>query len=369
MSKEELDGVWRTIRGRRIFIKKGESLGEAMSRSGKFSRVEKNEAKREARFDDRANKVLKEKPFSRKQVKEQQKYSSKYNVRDVNSYNKDDKNRINENAKVNENAKTRVERNKEKYSYRDKQELKHEEVQNKLADYKAKKQSNNRIVENTKTGERYKELGNGQWRSEKDGYDYYLDMNSKNKDNPQYKEVKQSNDKVEENIESLSKLSRSELNEYDRGHKYKDSDVAEYVRNKTLYQESGLQRHYDAMKEAEKRYKQKKIDKENAKHPQYKGTDYEVKYASVDDAINDPNSAINKYIKEKEKIKSFKAKKQSNTLTRRQMAEALVDDQIKRGVIKQESREKQIQARLTGKFKMSYMELRDYYNEVLKKGK
>lgn len=37
MSKEELQGVWRTIRGRRVFIAKGESLGQAMSKSGKFN--------------------------------------------------------------------------------------------------------------------------------------------------------------------------------------------------------------------------------------------------------------------------------------------------------------------------------------------
>lgn len=33
---EEIDGVWRTIRGRRIFIKDGQSLSEAMRESGKF---------------------------------------------------------------------------------------------------------------------------------------------------------------------------------------------------------------------------------------------------------------------------------------------------------------------------------------------
>ena len=33
---ENEKGVWRTIRGRRIFIRSGESLGSAMARSGKF---------------------------------------------------------------------------------------------------------------------------------------------------------------------------------------------------------------------------------------------------------------------------------------------------------------------------------------------
>ena len=56
MSKEELQGVWRTIRGRRVFIRKGESLGSAMSRSGKFknlTRTKLREVKDELSKDDR----------------------------------------------------------------------------------------------------------------------------------------------------------------------------------------------------------------------------------------------------------------------------------------------------------------------------
>ena len=40
------DGVWRTISGRRIFIKKGQSLTEAMRESGKF------ESKKEEKFTE-----------------------------------------------------------------------------------------------------------------------------------------------------------------------------------------------------------------------------------------------------------------------------------------------------------------------------
>jgi hypothetical protein len=39
--KEELDGVWRTIGGRRVFIKKGQSLSDAMRESGKFKKIGK----------------------------------------------------------------------------------------------------------------------------------------------------------------------------------------------------------------------------------------------------------------------------------------------------------------------------------------
>lgn len=42
--KEEKNGVWRTIRGRRIFIEYGEDLASAMKKSGKFE-GEKNTGK------------------------------------------------------------------------------------------------------------------------------------------------------------------------------------------------------------------------------------------------------------------------------------------------------------------------------------
>ena len=36
----EENGVWRTVGGRRIFIKEGQDLAEAMKESGKFSKQE-----------------------------------------------------------------------------------------------------------------------------------------------------------------------------------------------------------------------------------------------------------------------------------------------------------------------------------------
>lgn len=43
--KEELDGVWRTIGGRRVFIRNGQSLSDAMKESGKFKKA--SDVKRE----------------------------------------------------------------------------------------------------------------------------------------------------------------------------------------------------------------------------------------------------------------------------------------------------------------------------------
>jgi len=52
---EDEDGVWRTIGGRRVFIRNGQSLSEAMKESGKFSNLYKSEKKSE-------NKEEKEEP-------------------------------------------------------------------------------------------------------------------------------------------------------------------------------------------------------------------------------------------------------------------------------------------------------------------
>ena len=40
---DDSDGVWRTIGGRRVFIKKGQRLSEAMKESGKFSKKGQDE--------------------------------------------------------------------------------------------------------------------------------------------------------------------------------------------------------------------------------------------------------------------------------------------------------------------------------------
>lgn len=48
-----MDGVWRTVGGRRIFIKDGEDLESAMKNSGKF------EKKKEKKAEDMSLKELK----------------------------------------------------------------------------------------------------------------------------------------------------------------------------------------------------------------------------------------------------------------------------------------------------------------------
>ena len=61
----EKDGVWRTIGGRRVFIKKGQSMSDAMKESGKFKSASKTET-------DTSNNVKEE--TLKKDEKEQEEY-------------------------------------------------------------------------------------------------------------------------------------------------------------------------------------------------------------------------------------------------------------------------------------------------------
>lgn len=49
--------------------------------------------------------------------------------------------------------------------------------------------------------------------------------------------------------------------------------------------------------------------------------------------------------------------KELEKMTRRELAEIIVNDQIKRGIVKEENKKMQIKARLTGMFKMGWLDL------------
>ena len=55
MAKDEIGGVWRTVGGRRIFIKDGEDLASAMERSGKFQKMVQKDQKLVKEIDDEAD--------------------------------------------------------------------------------------------------------------------------------------------------------------------------------------------------------------------------------------------------------------------------------------------------------------------------
>ena len=47
MAKNDIGGVWRTVGGRRIFIKDGEDLETAMKKSGKFGKTKTGQSRRD----------------------------------------------------------------------------------------------------------------------------------------------------------------------------------------------------------------------------------------------------------------------------------------------------------------------------------
>ena len=57
--------------------------------------------------------------------------------------------------------------------------------------------------------------------------------------------------------------------------------------------------------------------------------------------------------------------KNFSTMSRQQLVTLLVEDQIKRGVVKPENKEMQIKARLSGSMKMSKTKLLEYAEEYL----
>lgn len=59
---QELDGVWRTVGGRRIFIANGQSLSDAMAKSGKFksSKTKKSKSKLNQKQQSQVREVVKE---------------------------------------------------------------------------------------------------------------------------------------------------------------------------------------------------------------------------------------------------------------------------------------------------------------------
>ena len=103
------------------------------------NRTSLGEFKKENKYGNTVNKMIKEEPFSRKQVKTSQKYLGKYGIKGINSYNEDEKNKINPTANIEGGANTRVKRNWNKYSEEQRREEREKVLRQKIQDYKDKK--------------------------------------------------------------------------------------------------------------------------------------------------------------------------------------------------------------------------------------
>jgi hypothetical protein len=238
MAKTDIGGVWRTVGGRRIFIKDGEDLETAMKKSGKFKKEEIKEKKEEKDLSYQGKESDKA-PITGK--------TADVVIKEVEKWEKEGKNSV------------VIERNKEAIETLKKIEGKPDE---KIKIYRATPSD---------------EINDGDW--------VFLDK----------------------------------------------QHAEDWTKTPFGQQKIGF----------------KVVEMETeAKNVEWTGKNLEFAYREP----KQPSINVKDYSK----------------LTRKEMATMLVDDQIKRGIVKPESREKQIQARLTGQFKMSEMDLRNYIKKYFK---
>ena len=149
----EEKGVWRTVRGRRVFIREGEDLASAMARSGKFKREDIREGRRETSVNDKLNKA--DKTTSKRQSEILRNKAIKRNSLFFLKGKQDEKNEINPTAYIEGGANTRVKRNWNRYSEEQRREERENVLRQKIQDYKNKK-GNSRTT--TQVNKEYEEL-------------------------------------------------------------------------------------------------------------------------------------------------------------------------------------------------------------------
>lgn len=88
----EVEGVWRTVRGRRIFIAKGEDLASAMEKSGKFKEFGKRGTRQVAERHENPHMIFMNYPATRAEEAEwYKKQRKKFKKEDKNTKEEFDK--------------------------------------------------------------------------------------------------------------------------------------------------------------------------------------------------------------------------------------------------------------------------------------
>ena len=302
MANSSTGGVWRTVGGRRIFIKDGSNLSSAMKESGKFKSKKKKIEELQKEYDSIQD------MFSPRKAELRDKIDALKEGKSVDKYKKEQKDK---------EAKQKEDYLKEK--------------QQRLSEEREAKRKENEI--------KYKDI-----------------------------QVKEVNEKdIEKPKEGYVRLYRGLNQEFDKNYDRSSIDnpngYESWTDNPNLAKEYGKNVYY--MDVPKKDIGNEVLDNDGNRYMTYahdkkvglngqSGKEY-MMYTDHDKYLKSTYTKIN----ESPKIDYSK-------LTRKEMATMLVDDQIKRGIVKPESREKQIQARLTGQFKMSEMDLRDYIKKYFK---
>lgn len=272
------NGVWRTVGGRRIFIKEGQDLATAMKESGKFeNKKEENKSKSSIEGG----------------ITNQDKNILNYYVMDAGAYDinyvlRNEEAIPTENDKINDLSKT----------------IEKSELINDIEVYRYI--SNENVFHDLKIGEIYEDKG-----FMSTTYNPNTDRESNFQD---YK------------VKAVIKAKKGD----------KAIDVSSLYDKETDLPESEI----IFNKNTKLNLKEIKVEKDK-----YNEFSRKVYYFET---LQDNN------------------KNNFDNLSRKELATLLVEDQIKRNIIKLENKEKQIQQRLNGSLKMSKNQLVDYANKYLK---
>ena len=307
---DEEDGVWRTVGGRRIFIRDGEDLETAMKKSGKFKNVKS------------ISKDGKEEEIK----KLQEEYDSIKSMFDPRKAELRDKiEALKEGKSVEEYKRDKLEREK-----RSKEEYDKEKQQRLREEREATRKENEEKYKNIKV----EEIDEKDLEKPKEGYTrLYRGLN----------------DEFDKNYDR---------NSIDNPNRYES-----WTDNPNLAKAYGKNVYY--MDVPTKDIGKEVMDKDGNRYMTYEH-DKPVGLKGESGKEYMMYTDHEKYLKSTyTKIKENSSKDYTK-MTRRELATALVDDQIKRGIVKPENREELIQSRLTGKFKMSEMELKEYFKKYLK---
>jgi len=268
---ENEKGVWRTIRGRRVFIRDGESLASAMARSGKFK---KSEAPNQNKIDKNTSERKKY-----EKAKEKYGYGSKQERKAYFSLNNEERSKL-----FNEQMDKR---------------------QKKLEDYKAKKQSNNKTI-HTKSGDysmnelqqrdnEIKQLYKDTWEGKKS----YKELNNTLED------LKKNNKVSQGELDSLKYDASMETNKQSNNYANDDYKKQEEIVHNAKQERDRLETYLNNLG-----------DDYGEDSPDFDETKWALRDA--EDNYRHEKAKLDKMYEKKNKaddtIKSFKEKKQSNRL-------------------------------------------------------
>ena len=309
---DEKDGVWRTIGGRKVFIRNGQSLKDAMKESGKFEKQKiRTTAQINKEYEELSKKMQKDdyyyRPEDDRKLKE---LRAEYDT---------------EVARGQEDVNYTAYKNKEKEFHYAGEEL-YSDDPNRFGDtlrnYNDKMNPTN-----------YYATGNTYWNGQGKYKDYISSIENltdeelvqrgipkglvKEYRNEAYKYYRWFNDGDKPHMKTLDGKSYASAEYLSKGINSKNErDYWNEVYGNDM--ETRVNNILDRMQQAEAKNKQDKFytRKDGTKeYDPYKGTPYEKKYDGIDDVIKDPNSALNKYINEKKIVNNTNAEVKTGRIT------------------------------------------------------